>query len=159
MREKRRASHKRSGGLLSNARILLFMLALIAGVLFAADRGEAVIRLVLKNNSYEEITVAVNYRTAGGRWITRGWWRILPGDTAEPDVNTDNSYFYFYAEGDDGGIWNGDDDPDGITRWVVSDKFNHYDDSPNRPKGRDLRQASFFMSQASDNYLMQSFSD
>ncbi len=121
--------------------------------------AEAGIRLVLKNNSYEAITVALNYRTSSGRWITRGWWRIAPGRTTEPDINTDNTYFYFYAEGDDGGVWNGDYDSNGITRWVVSDKFDHYDDSPNRPKGRDLRQASFFMSQASNSYLMQSFSD
>ena len=139
--------------------LLTALLALAVLALLPPPSAEAGIRVVLKNNSYEHITVAVNYRTSSGRWITRGWWRIAPGKTAEPDVNTDNTYFYFYAEGDDGGVWNGDDDPDGITRWVVSDRFNHYDDSPNRPKGRNLRQASFFMSQASNNYLMQSFSD
>ena len=138
---------------------LMVLLVLAVLALLPPPAAEAGIRVVLKNNSYEHITVALNYRTSSGRWITRGWWRIAPGGTTEPDVNTDNTYFYFYAEGDDGGVWNGDYDPDGITRWVVSDKFNHYDDSPNRPKGRNLRQASFFMSQASNNYLKQSFSD
>ncbi|GEM_PF-1937114 len=139
--------------------LLSVLSALLLMALPSPPTADAAIRLVLKNNSFEHITVAINYRTSSGRWITRGWWRIAPGKTTEPDVNTDNTYFYFYAEGDDGGVWNGDNDPDGITRWVVSDKFNHYDDSPNHPKGKNLRQASFFMSQASNNYLMQSFSD
>lgn len=154
-----RISHKRPIQNTSRYVLLIVLLGLAALVLLSPLSAEAGIRVVLKNNSYEDITVAINYRTSSGRWITRGWWRIAPGRTAEPDVNTDNTYFYFYAEGDSGGVWNGDYDSNGITRWVVSDKFNHYDDSPNRPKGRNLRQASFFMSQASNSYLMQSFSD
>ena len=143
-----------------SVRFLLLTALLVLSVLsFQSPSSAAVTRLVLKNNSSKDIAVVINYCTSSGKWITRGWWRIAPGKTAEPDVDTDSSYFYFYAEADDGETWNGDFDPDGITRWIVSDLFNHYDDSPSPPQGRNLRQASFFMSQASNNYLMQSFSD
>jgi TolB-like protein len=117
------------------------------------------IKLVLRNNSRQVITVAINYLTYEGRWITRAWWRIPPGGTVEPNARTKNTYFYFYAEGEEGGVWSGTGKTGSIDRWIVSDKFDHYDDLPDTPLGSNLRLASFFMSQASNNRMTQSFSD
>jgi|KBSMisStandDraft_5_1062788.scaffolds.fasta_scaffold597703_1 hypothetical protein len=43
----------------------------------------------------------------GGNWETRGWWKVDPGDTVHTNVWTDNRYFCFYAEAEDGRFWSG----------------------------------------------------
>jgi len=45
----------------------------------------------------------------GGRpWGTRGWWLIDPGQSAYV-LDTNNRYFYYYAESvSDGKVWAGD---------------------------------------------------
>ena len=40
-------------------------------------------------------------------WATAGWWRVDPGETVWTDVWTDNRYWYFYAEAEDGAYWAG----------------------------------------------------
>jgi hypothetical protein len=47
----------------------------------------------------------------GGNWATEGWWNLNPGDSVHTDVWTDNRYFYFYAEAEDGAVWGGDYGP------------------------------------------------
>jgi hypothetical protein len=42
---------------------------------------------------------------AGRPWGTRGWWQINPGDS-EYVLDTNNRYFYYYAEALDGSrLW------------------------------------------------------
>ena len=43
----------------------------------------------------------------GGNWATKGWWNLSPGQETHTDVWTANRYFYFYAEAEDGAVWNG----------------------------------------------------
>lgn len=43
----------------------------------------------------------------GGDWATRGWWGVSPGGLVSTNVFTNNRYFYFFAEADDGLIWAG----------------------------------------------------
>ena len=45
--------------------------------------------------------------SGGGEWMAHGWWRLEPRANVTTNVKTDNRYFYFYAEGDDGAVWNG----------------------------------------------------
>lgn len=150
--------HRRTGTR-SIALGVLGVLALGLTVLFAPREAAAKIQLVLKNNSYEDISVAINYLAPNGRWITRGWWQVESGKTLEPNVTSENNHFYFYAEGSSGGRWDGADDPEGINRWVVKEKFDWYDDAKGAPPGTKRREASFFHAEAEDGYLQQSFSD
>ncbi len=134
---------------------------LLAGVLLTVCSGttEAGVDLVLKNNSFEDISVAINYLAPNGRWITRGWWDVPSGKSIEPNINSENSHFYFYAEGDDGGRWSGEKDSEGIVRWVVDEKFEVYDDQDSLPSGSHRRKASFFHSEAEEGSLEQTFND
>ncbi len=133
----------------------------VAGTVMAVCSGaaEAGIRVVLRNNSFEDISVVINYLAPNGRWITRGWWEVPSGKTLEPNLNSENSHFYFYAEGSSGGLWTGKKDPEGIDRWVVDEKFDVYDDQDALPSGSNRRKVSFFHSEADEGSLEQSFSD
>jgi len=42
----------------------------------------------------------------GGDWGKKGWWRLEPGD-ADIVMWTSNDYATFYAEADDGEVWQG----------------------------------------------------
>lgn len=42
----------------------------------------------------------------GRPWGTRGWWIVNPGASAYV-LNTNNQYFYYYAEAWDGRLWSG----------------------------------------------------
>jgi uncharacterized membrane protein len=64
-------------------------------------------------NSYtSRIWIAImRYDPAGcggqyGNWATKGWWSIQPGESVYA-FNTNNRYFCYYAEAQDGGVWNG----------------------------------------------------
>jgi uncharacterized membrane protein len=64
-----------------------------------------------QNNTSVRVWVAMMYQDTGGcgdygGWATKGWWNIGPGEDKHP-INTNNRYFYFYAEAEDGRIWTG----------------------------------------------------
>lgn len=143
-------NHRRRWGILLGAMVW-------GAALFGV--AEAGVKVVLKNNSFENIVVAINYLAPNGRWITRGWWDVPSGKSVEPNITSENTHFYFYAEGDNGGRWNGEDDAEGISRWVVDEKFDHYDDQKGNPAGSNGRQASFFHSEAKNGVVEQKFSD
>ncbi len=72
-------------------------------------------QLCFQNNYITRLWVAVAWlntdcvgvpRTNPG-WETGAWWAINPGDTVETDASTNNRYFYYYAESDDGHYWAG----------------------------------------------------
>lgn len=70
-------------------------------------------QLCFQNNYSSPVWVAVMWWSPdlcggdGGNWATAGWWGLNPGDSVCTDVWTDNEYFYFYAEADDGAVWAG----------------------------------------------------
>ncbi|MFI0485464.1 DUF1036 domain-containing protein [Actinomadura sp. 9N215] len=41
-----------------------------------------------------------------GRWGTRGWWQLDPGQQKYV-LNTSATFAFFYAEADDGATWSG----------------------------------------------------
>lgn len=63
-------------------------------------------------NSYpSKVWVAIMYYSPAscrelGDWRTEGWWGLDPG-TGAWVVDTSNRYLAFYAEADDGVVWNG----------------------------------------------------
>jgi Protein of unknown function (DUF1036) len=44
---------------------------------------------------------------AGGPWEIRGWITLDPGETEYRANETENRWFYYYAEADDGATWSG----------------------------------------------------
>jgi uncharacterized membrane protein len=49
-------------------------------------------------------------RPNGGDWETKGWWRLEPGQTKTvfgKDLQSVNTYYYYYAESNDGAVWSG----------------------------------------------------
>jgi uncharacterized membrane protein len=133
-------------------------LALILGLAVIAQ-ADAAIAVKLKNSSSETISVAVNYMNLKGQWVTMGWYEVKPGKAITTDIKTDNSYVYFYGEGDDGGVWDGDDEKDSIERWIVDEAFTIYDKSGGKPKGSGLKEVSFFERRAEGNVITQNFTD
>jgi uncharacterized membrane protein len=115
------------------AKILAVLTAFLLASL-AALEAEAAIKIKLRNSASQKISVAVNFMDTKGRWMTRGWWIVEPGDIVTTDIVTNNSYIYFYAEGaEDDAVWDGSDDSDAIDRWIVDEKFSWYDNKPGRP--------------------------
>lgn len=46
----------------------------------------------------------------GGDWIKKGWWKLVPGQIKTvfgQDLQSVNTYYYYYAESNDGATWNG----------------------------------------------------
>jgi uncharacterized membrane protein len=63
----------------------------------------------LVNGYSRRLQVAVGFKQDscseyGRPWGTRGWWLLDPGASAHV-LNTDNRYFYYYAEAVDGRLW------------------------------------------------------
>ena len=70
-------------------------------------------QLCFKNNYSSLVSILVMWYDTntcggdGGNWATKGWWNLSPGQETHTDVWTANRYFYFYAEAEDGAVWNG----------------------------------------------------
>lgn len=60
----------------------------------------------------------------GNGWLTEGWWSVNQGETVHA-FNTDNRYFGYYAEADDGAMWGG-----ALTMSVYRNAFSECHDSP-----------------------------
>src|SRR6188768_2403614 len=46
----------------------------------------------------------------GDPWITRGWWKLVPGQCKTvfgSDLQDVNTFYYWYAEAADGAVWSG----------------------------------------------------
>ncbi len=43
----------------------------------------------------------------GGIWDVLGWINLDPGETESRDNPTNNRWFYYYAEAEDGAVWAG----------------------------------------------------
>ncbi len=78
-------------------------------------------RIYLKNSCDVKIYVAVTYQF-DGEWLTGGWWKVDPGQTAT-SVYATNQNVYFYANRDDGFQWNGEKEEDAFTGYTVPTKF------------------------------------
>ncbi|HEY7153624.1 MAG TPA: DUF1036 domain-containing protein [Gemmataceae bacterium] len=78
-----------------------------------------------KNNYPKKVWVAIMRRDTnacggeGGGWATAGWWVLDPGQTKNA-FSTTNEYAAFYAESEDGAMWNGSVGP----VYVYSNAFN-----------------------------------
>lgn len=44
----------------------------------------------------------------GDRWDVQGWINLAPGETETRTNPTENRWFYYYAEAEDGSVWSGD---------------------------------------------------
>ena len=53
----------------------------------------------------------------GGDWIAAGWWTVAKGENVYA-FETDNRYFAYYAEAEDGRIVSGD-----LPVYVIDDRF------------------------------------
>jgi uncharacterized membrane protein len=61
-------------------------------------------------------------------WNVAGWWRLAPGECAVvygEDLQDVNQFYYFYAEAEDGSVWDGS-----IKRWVYSKAFEYCSGAP-----------------------------
>jgi hypothetical protein len=85
--------------------------------LLSTRRSESAMQLCFQNNYSSPLWVAVMWWNPdscggdGGNWSTEGWWNLNPGDNVNTGVGTNNRYFYFYAEAEDGAVWGGDYGP------------------------------------------------
>jgi hypothetical protein len=73
-------------------------------------------QLCFQNNYSSPLSVAVMWYNPGecgdyGNWSTEGWWNLNPGENVHTDVWTDNRYFCYYAEAENGAVWGGNYGP------------------------------------------------
>jgi uncharacterized membrane protein len=62
----------------------------------------------------------------GNGWLTEGWWSVALGETVHA-FNTDNRFFGYYAESEDGSVWAGDM----TAMYIYREAFSKCHDSPN----------------------------
>lgn len=68
----------------------------------------AQMRIIYQNECNQDIFAAIHYTDLSDNWITKGWWRIPPGGTADV-ADTRNIYFLYYAVTEDrSSEWKGD---------------------------------------------------
>lgn len=64
-------------------------------------------RIHYHNKCHETIWTAIHYRNMDKQWETNGWWKLTPGQQAYV-ANTQNRYYYIYAQNDNGSrTWSG----------------------------------------------------
>ena len=68
-----------------------------------------------KNSYSSRVWIAIMFYSPGtcgsyGNWGTRGWWSPSPGQSVYV-LNTNNRYFCYYAEAQDGAVWSGNYGP------------------------------------------------
>jgi uncharacterized membrane protein len=87
-------------------------------------------------NGYSKpISVAITFFSPDacgefGRWGTRGWWNINPGDSAYV-LDTNNQYFAYYAEAVDGARWSGNVGPVYVHQTAFDSCIGIGDNNPN----------------------------
>lgn len=76
-----------------------FVFALLLGIAtFLPTTAKAQFEtVIIRNNCWREIQVAINYLGLEGNWITDGWWRLAPGESAQV-ARTRNNIIYLYGE-------------------------------------------------------------
>ncbi len=86
-------------------KLALFLLCLIPYAIRA--------QIFLKNSAPFKVYVSIGYYVpSDGKWYSKGWFPVSPGETGnifDYDLSY-HRYFYYYAKDDDGNFWYGDDD-------------------------------------------------
>jgi uncharacterized membrane protein len=93
-------------------KFVAFLMAVVLLVLLSAEDANAWFRFRNKTNT--TIWVAFQWYSPncdnGSDWAVGGWWKLLPGQTKTvfgADLQTVNTYYYYYAQGADGSVWSG----------------------------------------------------
>lgn len=96
--------------------------ALILGLVSFPPESWAGFRVC--NRSDQTVHVAIGYYNKDYGWMSEGWWTVHSGDCDEIiEGNLHSRYYYVYADGDDGGVWDADKGQDGGFFCVSHAKF------------------------------------
>jgi uncharacterized membrane protein len=81
-----------------------------------------------------------------GEWVTRGWWKVRPGEAFQTDAKTRNRNIYFFAKPARPelglGTWNGEGQNDSIRGSIAHGKFHQMRAEPFSYEG--MAEATFF---------------
>ena len=86
-------------------------------------------KVCFKNNYFTKVWVAImrfdpdSCGGEGGNFATEGWWEIVPGGEVWA-FSTTNQFAYFFAEAEDGAVWNGPFGPVSIYAEAFSSCLN-----------------------------------
>jgi uncharacterized membrane protein len=101
---------------------LLASVVLLTATLVASGECSADFRVC--NRSGQRIDVAFGYPHPQFGWTSEGWWTIAPADCRVVyQGSLTNRYYYVYATGSDGGLWQGPDNQNGGFFCVQPEKF------------------------------------
>jgi uncharacterized membrane protein len=84
------------------------VLAALGAALFVtfALAGPAAARFRVCNHTDQRIDVAFGYNHGHFGWTSEGWWTLQPEQCRTiMRGRLDNRYYYLYATGSDGGLW------------------------------------------------------
>lgn len=126
-------------------------LAICAAILFCLVATQALAKdLVVTNKTSKTISLAICYKDAvANEWMVRGWFNIDPVSKKTISLNTDNGLIYLHGEAGKF-MWGCKGQDSSRTFNVVSSKF-FYKKDKERPKGDNVRGASFCMTKIKDN--------
>jgi uncharacterized membrane protein len=74
-------------------------------------------QLCFQNNYSSPVHIAVMWynpgpcASEGCDWATAGWWNLAPGQSVSTNCYTNDRYYAFYAEADNGAVWAGNYGP------------------------------------------------
>ena len=130
-------------------RVFLALAGLSFAVLALAGPAQAGFRVC--NHSSQRVDVAFGYPHPEFGWTSEGWWTIQP-DHCKQIMHGDltNRYYYLYATGSKGGIWQAKPGQDGGFFCVQHERFvlqnrNFQKDNTLDCAARNLQTKQFFI--------------
>ena len=93
-------------------------------VLTFVTAGPALARFRVCNDSGQQVDVAFGYPHSQFGWTSEGWWTIQPGECRTiMRGELSNRYYYLYATGSEGGIWQAPRGQDGGHFCIQRERF------------------------------------
>ena len=100
-------------------------------------------RILFENLCRIPLHAALHYKDLDETWVTRGWWKIEPGETVTTDAMTRNTPIYLYAENlSEERVFDGTGREDSVSFSVSNARFDHLEGD--RFVYADPREVSFF---------------
>ena len=96
----------------------------LIGLAVAGFAGAAHADFDVCNHSTERASVAIGYNHEEYGWTSEGWWRVPIGECVTIiNGSLKSRYYYIYATGHKGGVWQGKKGQDGGFFCVSKEKF------------------------------------
>jgi hypothetical protein len=118
--------------------IVAAVVAVFAGMSVPAA-AQAPRSLLVINQCFLPVSIAVRMRDLSQVWVTRGWGNIQPNSQRRFNLVTDNAFIYYYAMSNPRRFtWNGNGYNGARMHWIVTRSFVHSTGPMHEPGARQV---------------------